>query len=396
MWKLLQVVLLALLVWTVYVHLGRITWLLPLALLSVSLLNVLTVWMLRSRPGSIGPYSHRPFAKEYLRVVCFFSGDQLPTSHRASGMSDRCLLQSSKDVPAACIRAKQVICGYDDIVDDIFARTFENHVLSKGRKGTSWKGPLASFLLVGGEGTGKRLLARVLAKLLFQDGRIESFDCAQLSAEILLGTTSSNGGLIGAIRHHPHSLVLFEHVDRCKPEILRILTQLLSTGSLRDPRRDQDVSFSGTLIVFTTTRETEMLGDLEKQGHVESVWQQRAAEILGDKLALDNKLLGALTAIFLVDAPSDHVKAAVAALLMIQECQAHGIELTNVDAEILAIQAIQCDETSGFSLMPQQIQRLLRKPLLAASDQGQGLLSLRVHRHEGVSLTLSHYESTER
>ena len=109
---------------------------------------------------------------------------------------------------------------------------------------------------------------------------------------------------------------------------------------------------------------------------------QRAAEILCDKLALDNKLVGALTGIFQLDPPSDQVKAEVAALLMAQECQAHGVELTNVDAEILAIQVIQCDETSGFSLMPKQIQRLLRRPLLAASDQGQRSLSLRVHRNQ--------------
>ena len=396
MWKLLQLVLMGLLLWTVYAQLGRITWLLPLALLCFSAFNLVAVWMLRSRPASIAPYCHRPIFREYLRMVCFFSGDQLPDSHTAASTSNQFLLRTSKDMQTACVRAKRSIRGYDDVVDDVLARTYENHVLCKGRKKTSWKGPLASFLLVGGEGTGKRFFARVLAKLLYQGGRFISFDCAQLSVAELVGSKSSSGELIGAIRRHPYSLVLFEHVERCAPESLRFIAHLLSAGSLHDPSTDQDVSCSGMLVVFTTTRETEMLDELARQGLVESVWQQRAAEVLCDKLALDNKFLSALTGILLFGPPSDQVKAEVAALLMVQECQAHGVELTNVDAEILATQVIQCDATSGFSLMPKQIQRLLRKPLLVASDQEQRLLSLRVHRNRSQPHVLSLTESTKR
>ncbi|MCA9259565.1 MAG: hypothetical protein KDA61_10220, partial [Planctomycetales bacterium] len=80
------------------------------------------------------------------------------------------------------------------------------------------------------------------------------------------------------------------------------------------------------------------------------------------------------------------VKAEVVALLMKKECSDHGIELSNVDPEILAMQVIQLDDASGFRLAPQRVKKLLRKPLVAAALERPPSLSLRVRTPETAQL----------
>ena len=88
--------------------------------------------------------------------------------------------------------------------------------------------------------------------------------------------------------------------------------------------------------------------------------------------------LSAVTDICYCEPPTDRVKAEVVALLMKKECRDHGIELSNVDPEILATQVIQLDDASGFRLAPQRVKKLLRKPLVAAAPERPPSLSLRV------------------
>ena len=117
---------------------------------------------------------------------------------------------------------------------------------------------------------------------------------------------------------------------------------------------------------------------LASAGLGEAIFHQRAIEVLLEETQIDHGLVSAVTDICYCAPPTDRVKAEVVALLMKKECSDHGIELSNVDPEILATQVIQLDDASGFRLAPQRVRKLLRKPLVAAAPERPPSLSLRV------------------
>ena len=82
------------------------------------------------------------------------------------------------------------------VIDTVLSRIYENQTLGRARRGTRAGSPLASFLLVGPEGVGKRYLMRVIAKLLYGSSTIEVFDCERLTAATLIGTKDRDGVLL--------------------------------------------------------------------------------------------------------------------------------------------------------------------------------------------------------
>ena len=377
MWKLLQAVMIGFLVWMVFARLGAISWILPLALLVFAGMNAWAVWVLRTRPSAIARHIHRTVVEKYVRVVCFFSGDQMPAdSSSEQGRSQ--LLQSHRDFELAAHRAKQFVRGHEPIIDEILLRTHENHSLQRRKRSLSREGVLASFLLVGDEGIGKRHLARVLARLMYRDGAIEMFDGAKVTVASLVGDRSGEGDLLTGVDSRPGCVVLFEQVEQSTSEVQTVLTDVIQHGKLRSAHSDRETSFNNVLIVMSTTSCTRDFTTFLDVQFSSVEWQQRALATLAQETPLDHKLLGSLTGIFLLSAPTDQTKSEVYALLMQNECKAHDVELVHIDPEILATQVVQYDSASGFGLAPQQVKRLLRKPLIAASDAGQQLLSLRI------------------
>ena len=377
MWKLLQAVMIGFLVWMAFARLGGISWVLPLALLVFAGMNATTVWMLRTRPSDIARHLHRIAVERYVRFVCFFSGDQLPSDGCIEkGRSQ--LLQSRRDFEVAAHRAKQFVRGHEPVVDEMLVRIHENHSLRLRKRSSSREGVLASFLLVGDEGIGKRHLARVLARLMYRDGAIEMFDGAKVTVASLVGDRPGEGELLAGVNSRPGCVVLFEHIDRTTTDVQAILTEVLQHGKLRSAHSDRETSFSNVLILMSTTSCTRDFTTFLDVQFSNAEWQQRALATLAQETPLDHKLLGSLTGIFVLSTPTDQTRSEVYALLMKNECKAHDVELVHIDPEILATQVVQYDDANGFGLAPQQVKRLLRQPLIAASDAGQQLLSLRI------------------
>lgn len=70
---------------------------------------------------------------------------------------------------------------------------------------------------------------------------------------------------------------------------------------------------------------------------------------------------------------------------MTRECKRHGIALTQIDERIIAAEVLRMDEEKWFSQLPQDIKRLLTKPILAALKHNRQKLSLQVRtsRYQG-------------
>jgi AAA domain (Cdc48 subfamily) len=364
--------------WFVISMVGRLHWFLSLLVTILAISNVAIVWMLSEHRSKLAVVSRWKILRRYIGVVCYFTGEQLPTETKSNGRSGELLLRSKQDFEIATHRAKQIVRGHDALLDRILAKIFENQTLRAARRHTGIDMPLASFLLVGREGVGKRYLLRVLSKLLYGTSAVEVFDCAQLTSDVLIGTKDRQGELLEIIGRSPHTLILFEKIEKASAEVATLLVQLLTTGKLRQPGSATGVSFQEATIGFTTTGVSDSLELLADEPLGETAWQQQAIELIRDETQIDHSLLHAVTDVCFCTSPTELVKAEVVALQMQKECGAHNIQLSNVDPEILATQVLQIDDAVGFQLVPQQVKKLLRKPLVAAAPTRLRSLSLRV------------------
>jgi ATP-dependent Clp protease ATP-binding subunit ClpC len=126
--------------------------------------------------------------------------------------------------------------------------------------------PLGSFLFLGPTGAGKTLAAKELAKNLFDSEKSliridmsEFMEKHQVSR--LLGAPAGyvgfgeGGKLTEQVRRKPHSLILFDEIEKAHPDIFNILLQILEDGALTDSE-GRNINFKNTLIILTSNTGT--------------------------------------------------------------------------------------------------------------------------------------------
>jgi hypothetical protein len=376
--RILQVVSLVMLAWFAYSWLAKLHWVLGGALCFFAVANAATAWMIRERWAFLPVAVRVGILRRYVLFVCSCMGEQLPSSGSVNGSGSGLQLRSQRDFHVAGEQARQIVRGHDEVINRVLTRIHENVTLRKRQRRGSQKGPLAAFLLVGPDGVGKRYLTRVLAKLLYSDGAVDVFGCDRIVPSFLVGVNGSPGELLELARKDPHRMILFEHIDRASAEVVHLLTQLVTSGTLRAPGSNTTVSFENTTIVFTTTSAVDVLAGMSDNELAVAAWQQRAVERIAEDTQIDDKLLNGVTELMYCEAPDDQAKCEIVALLMQKECGDHRTELSHVDPEIIATQVLQVDDEQGFALAQQSIKKLLRKPLVVAASGDHESLALRV------------------
>jgi ATP-dependent Clp protease ATP-binding subunit ClpA len=122
--------------------------------------------------------------------------------------------------------------------------------------------PIASFFFVGPTSVGKTFTAKQIAKEFY--GNDKSFlqinmseYQEQSSISRLIGASAGyvgyeDGGLLTEfVRKNPNSLILFDESEKCNPNILNLLLQILDEASLKD-NLNRSVDFSRCIIVMTS------------------------------------------------------------------------------------------------------------------------------------------------
>lgn len=156
------------------------------------------------------------------------------------------------------INVKEKLYGQDETVKEVLERVY----VSFAGIGTETK-PMASFLFLGPTGTGKTELAKLLSKNL--DMPLLKYDMSEYSEKhsvsSLIGpppgyvgfndSQVQGGRLISDLSKSPHSIMLFDEVEKAHPDIFNIFLQMLDEGRVTGSN-GKEVSCKNTIIILTS------------------------------------------------------------------------------------------------------------------------------------------------
>ena len=174
---------------------------------------------------------------------------------------------------------KAKLYGQDDAVKEVLDRVYVSFAgINNETK------PIASFLFLGPTGTGKTELAKLLSKNL--DMPLLKYDMSEYSEKhsvssligpppgyVGFGDSQVQGGrLISDLSKNPHSIMLFDEVEKAHPDIFNIFLQILDEGRVTGSN-GKEVSCKNTLIILTSNlgsadgeRNAIGFGDMAKTG----------------------------------------------------------------------------------------------------------------------------------
>ncbi|MEK7648784.1 MAG: ATP-dependent Clp protease ATP-binding subunit [Patescibacteria group bacterium] len=168
----------------------------------------------------------------------------------------------------------------EKIIGQLEAKRLIANSLRRAKAGLRQSGrPIASFLFLGPSGVGKTELAKELSRLMFGKQGLVKLDMSEFSESFtisrLIGAPSGyigykeGGRLTESVKAHPHSLVLFDEIEKAHPRILNILLQILEDGCLTDAA-GKKVDFSNTLIILTSNIGAKLFSEDKRLGFASS------------------------------------------------------------------------------------------------------------------------------
>merc|ERR1719353_1693837 len=154
--------------------------------------------------------------------------------------------------------------------------------------------PVASMIFCGPTGVGKTELTKAVASLYYgAEKAMVRLDMSEyMSAFSVSRLTGPPPGYVGyeeggqltdAVRRTPHTVVLFDEVEKAHPDVFNVLLQVLDDGRLTD-NKGRTVDFSNAMIVLTSNvgsrRILELAQDQEEEDEDETEEEkaQEAAE----------------------------------------------------------------------------------------------------------------------
>jgi ATP-dependent Clp protease ATP-binding subunit ClpC len=136
--------------------------------------------------------------------------------------------------------------------------------------------PNGSFLFLGTTGTGKTLTAQTLATEFYDNSEaLIRVDMSEMMEKHhtskLLGAPAGyvgygeGGTLTEKVRRTPHSVVLFDEIEKAHPDVFNILLQILEDGVLTDAS-GRKINFKNTIIILTSNIGSAEICNIKKLG----------------------------------------------------------------------------------------------------------------------------------
>ena len=186
------------------------------------------------------------------------------------------------------------VIGQQDAVDKISVTIQRNRVGIRKRNRT-----VGNFIFLGPTGVGKTQLAKEVASFLFNsEDSLIRVDMSEYmephSISKLIGAPpgyighESGGFLTEQVKRKPHSVILFDEVEKAHPEVFNVLLQMLDDGHLTDSL-GRVIDFRNCLVILTSNTGSRKLEEFGPGIGFNS--QQRMATRMEDEKATLRKAL---------------------------------------------------------------------------------------------------------
>ncbi|MFA5633601.1 MAG: ATP-dependent Clp protease ATP-binding subunit [Candidatus Dojkabacteria bacterium] len=147
--------------------------------------------------------------------------------------------------------------------------------------------PIGVFLFVGPTGVGKTHLAKTVGEEYFGGKdtiiKVDMSEYQEIqSIQKFLGVSSSEFGqtpitLLDRVKRNPHTVVLFDEIEKAHPNILDLFLQLFDEGRLTNSN-GETVDFTNCIIVCTSNIGSKMLLETLEKDH--SLWEEAENRVL--------------------------------------------------------------------------------------------------------------------
>ncbi len=245
--------------------------------------------------------------------------------------------------------------------------------------------PVGSFLFLGPTGVGKTETARALAEFLFDDERaMVRLDMSEYmeahSVSRLVGAPpgyvgfDEGGQLTEAVRRRPHSVVLFDEVEKAHPKVLNALLQVLDDGRLTDGQ-GRTVDFRNVVAIMTSNiAGPEILAAADGKAALPDTWR-RVEERVRERLRqhFRPEFLNRLddVVVFRPLSPASLEKIVDIQLARVAELAARqDVTLTVSDEARARVAREGWDPAFGARPLKRAVQRLVQDPLATALLEG--------------------------
>lgn len=241
--------------------------------------------------------------------------------------------------------------------------------------------PIGSFLFLGPTGVGKTETARALAEFLFDDERaMVRMDMSEYmeahAVSRMLGAPpgyvgfDEGGQLTEAVRRRPHSVTLFDEVEKAHPKVFNVFLQILDDGRLTDGQ-GRTVDFRNTVVIMTSNiAGAEILARFREGSWegVEDLAKERLRETFRPEFL--NRLDDIV--VFRPLTEADLAKIVEIQLARVAELAARqDVALTVSEAAKARIAREGYDPAFGARPLKRAVQRLVQDPLALAILEGE-------------------------
>lgn len=170
------------------------------------------------------------------------------------------------DTKQMCQDLRKSVYGQDHVIDAFITGIFKAKVEAKVKRKRIQ--PMGSFLFVGPPGVGKTYLVQQASKLLkLPYRRFDMSEYADKDAQLTFAgfdstwKNSHEGTVTGFVKENPHSLLLFDEIEKANVNVKNLFLQILDAGRLKDAYHNEEISFKDCIIVFTTNAGRDLYED---------------------------------------------------------------------------------------------------------------------------------------